>query len=604
MASLSRNFERLFGVFLFGARHIFYDEASTSVARPLLRERGLLRKDLASFQSNRPTDVVTHLQKLLHTTAFTTVAVKSASKEFAIPEISITEYVFRNFRKHGDRPAIVNALTGQKWTFPQTRDAIWRVASAFRRHGVQKNDMAMIISENSVEYIIAVHAFLSVGAVVSMANPQYTTNDIKSQMIDSGAKFILTSTKCYPKSLEVSRMLQGQVKKVFIVGEVEEGCVPFSNLLSDDGSFYPDNLDIDPKKQVAILPYSSGTTGLPKGVMLTHFIEVANSMQADCPAMIPEREGIVQLGVLPFYHVFAIMANIFSSLAWGQTTIVVPGFEPKLFLEAIQKYRVEMMYSVPPIILFLLKHPLVAAADLSSLKRIISAAAPLGKEIIEAFHSKQPNCCIGQGYGMTETGPGVTVNPVADSYAKPASSGTALTMTELKIVDTADRTKDCPVNQPGELCVRGPQIMLGYYNNPKATSEMIDMDGWLFTGDVAYLDEDGHLYVCDRVKELIKYKGLQVPPAELEAILSVHPDVADACVIGIPDAEAGEIPKAFVSLKKGATATGDEIEKYVAEKVAPYKKLRGGIEFIQEIPRSAAGKILRKNLRDGNMPRT
>lgn len=516
--------------------------------------------------------------------------------DVAIPEIPITEYIFKDFRRFGDRPALINALTGEKHSFAQVRDAIWRTASGLTRHGIRKNDIVMIVSENSIEYVIASHAILSIGGTMTMANPQSTPNDILRQAVDSEAKFIITSLKCVSKALEVTQTLKNQVEKVFLFGEGHEDCIPFSVLLTDDGSMHSEHVYVDTRNHVAILPYSSGTTGLPKGVMLSHFIEVANAIQADNDYIGPVREGMTQLGVLPFYHIYAFMLNIIASLAWGQTTVVVPGFEPKLFLESIEKYRVNLCYLVPPIILFLNKHPMAAAADLSSLTRVASAAAPIGKEAIEEFCSRHKNCALGQGYGMTETGPVVSINPIDECSTKPSSCGKLVSMTEAKIVDIDDRSKELEVGQTGELCVRGPQMMLGYYKNPKATEDIIEKDGWLHTGDVGYIGSDNHIYVCDRLKELIKYKGLQVPPAELEAVLDAHPAVADACVVGIPHPEAGEVPKAFVALKRDASATKEELQQFVAERVSAYKKLRGGIEFIPEIPRSPAGKILRRLL--------
>lgn len=257
-----------------------------------------------------------------------------------------------------------------------------------------------------------------------------------------------------------------------------------------------------------------------------------------------------------------------------------------------------MIYAVPPMVHFLNRHPLAAGADLSSVVRIISAAAPLGKESIQEFHSKHKQCVLGQGYGLTETGPAVSINPMKEAVGNPGSSGKPLPMTELKIVDLEDSSRELEVGEEGEICTRGPQMMLGYLKKPKDTSEMIDKDGWVHTGDIGYVDKEKNVYVCDRVKELIKYKALQVPPAELEAILAVHPAVLDACVVGVPDPEAGEIPKAFVVLRQDGSTTAKEIQQFVADKVVSYKKLRGGVEFVKEIPRSAAGKIIRRILRE------
>lgn len=509
----------------------------------------------------------------------------------------IIDYVFQDYKKYPDRLALVNGLTGQSLTFAQARDAVWRVASGLARHGVRQDDVVMIISENTVEYVLAFHAVLSLGATLTMANPIYHPSDLVNQARDSKAKFVIGSHRCLSKTLEVAGAMPEQIKKVFLSGGNETGCVPFSSLLEDDGSMYPSEVKFDPRTQVALLPYSSGTTGMPKGVMLSHYNEVANSCQLDSPAFYDQREGVVQLGVLPFYHIYSVMATFMTSLAWGQTSIIVPGFDPRLFLEVVPKHKVNVIFIVPPMLMFLNKHPMAAKADLSSLNRLISGAAPLNEDACNEFHKKHPNCFVSQGWGMTEMSPVITGNLLKTCAAKPTSTGVPLPNTELKLLDPATG-KECAFGDHGEICCRGPQVMLGYLNNEKATKEMIDEDGWLHTGDVGYIDEEHHLYISDRMKELIKYKGLQVPPAELESVLCSHPAVGDAGVIGIPDADGGEVPRAYVSLKPGGSVSSNELHKFVNDRVVAYKRLRGGIEIISEVPRSAAGKILRKQLKE------
>jgi acyl-CoA synthetase (AMP-forming)/AMP-acid ligase II len=509
----------------------------------------------------------------------------------------LTDFVLKDYKKFGDRPALVNGLTGESLTFPQTRDAIWRVASGLSRHGVRQNDVVMIVSENSVEYVVTFHAILSLGATATMVNPIYPSNDIVNQAKHSRSKFVITSSRCLSKALDVQNALPDQIKKMFAFFADDTDCVPYSVLLADDGSMFPKDVDIDPKSHVALLPYSIGTTGMPKGVMLSHYNEVANCCQADLKCLFENRDGVVQLAVLPFYHIFAVITTFVNSLAWGQTSVVVPGFDPRVFLEVVPKFKVDSMSAVPPIIMFLNKHPMAAKADLSSLRRVVSGAAPLGPEMVQEFHEKHPQCSVGQGYGMTETAPVITCNPINSCVAKPAAAGIPVANTEVKLVDTSTG-EECESGEHGEVCCRGPQMMLGYLNNPKATAEMIDNEGWLHTGDIGYLDTDNHLYISDRLKELIKYKGLQVPPAELEALLCTHPAVSDAGVIGIPDIDAGELPRAYVSLKQGATASPNEIQSFVNNHVVAYKRLRGGVEIVSEIPRSAAGKVLRKQLKE------
>jgi acyl-CoA synthetase (AMP-forming)/AMP-acid ligase II len=348
-------------------------------------------------------------------------------------------------------------------------------------------------------------------------------------------------------------------------------------------------VEINPHEDLIVLPYSSGTTGLPKGVMLTHYNLVANLCQTDGVEEITAADKLA--GVLPFYHIYGMLVILNYSLYQGATVVSMPRFDLEQFLQIIQDYGITRAHLVPPIVLGLAKHPVVERYDLSSLKAIVSAAAPLGEDLAHAC-AQRLGCIVKQGYGLTETSPVTHVNPDDPSKIKVGSVGNIIRNTECKIIDT-ETGEELGVDQEGEVLIRGPQVMKGYLNNPQATAETIDDEGWLRTGDVGYVDGDGFLYIVDRVKELIKYKGFQVAPAELEGLLLTHPAVADAAVIPSPDEEAGEIPKAFVVLKGEATA--EEIMSYVAEQVSPHKKVRR-LEFTDEIPKSPTGKILRRVL--------
>jgi len=280
-------------------------------------------------------------------------------------------------------------------------------------------------------------------------------------------------------------------------------------------------------------------------------------------------------------------------LANGVTVVTLPRFDLEQALGLIQEHRITRLFAVPPVVLALAKHPLVDNYDLSSLTQVFSGAAPLGAELAQEA-SARIGCEVVQGYGMTELSPVSHTTP--PGMFKPGTSGVTVSTTESRIVDP-DTGEDQPVGGRGELWVRGPLVMRGYLNNPEATAATIDADGWLHTGDVAVIDEDGHMTIVDRVKELIKYKGFQVPPAELEALLVTHPEVADVAVIGIPDDEAGELPKAFIVRAAGSEVAAADLQAFVAEHVATYKQIRL-VEFVDEIPKSASGKILRRVLRD------
>jgi acyl-CoA synthetase (AMP-forming)/AMP-acid ligase II len=377
------------------------------------------------------------------------------------------------------------------------------------------------------------------------------------------------------------------VREIFVYGAAD-GATPFASLLEAGGA--PPQVAIDPAEDVVALPYSSGTTGLPKGVMLTHRNLVANICQYLAVAM---REGDRVMAVLPFFHIYGLLLMMNAPLVRGATVVTMPRFELAEFLRVIQHYRITRAFVVPPIVLALAKDPLVDQFDLSSLEFVNGGAGPLSAEL-EAACRARLGCRINQGYGLTETSP--VTHAAADHLAAqmPGTIGPAIPNTECRIVDAASG-EDLPQGQPGELLIRGPQVMKGYLNQPEATARTIDPDGWLHTGDVARVDDQGALRIVDRIKELIKYNGYQVAPAELEGVLLTHPAIADAAVIGIPDEQAGEIPKAFVV--SSAPLTSEEVTAFVAERVAPYKKIRV-VEFVEEIPESPSGKILRRVLID------
>ena len=373
------------------------------------------------------------------------------------------------------------------------------------------------------------------------------------------------------------------LEHIFVVGEAE-GAAPFTDLIGDPAD--APSAAIDPGEDLAVLPYSSGTTGLPKGVMLTHRNLVANLTQTQ--ATLATGADDVLIAVLPFFHIYGQTVIMNLGLRAGATIVTMPRFDLEQFLSLIEHRAVTRAYVVPPIALALAKHPAIDEADLSSLELIMSGAAPLGSELADQV-AKRVGCPVMQGYGMTETSPVTHLVPPDQSEGRGGKIGMPLPDTEARIVDP-ESGDDA---ERGELWIRGPQVMKGYLNNAEATADTIDGDGWLHTGDVAEVDDEGHFEIVDRLKELIKYKGFQVPPAELEALLLTHPKVTDAAVIGIPDDEAGELPKAFVVA--GDDVTDEEIMEFIAGQVSPQKRVRL-VERIGEIPKSASGKILRRVL--------
>lgn len=498
-----------------------------------------------------------------------------------IPDEDLASFTLARTEEFGDKPALIDGPTGRTITYAELGEQTAALAGALASRGIGKGDVVAIYLPNLPEYAVIFHGVVRASATNTTANPLYTSHELAHQLTDSGAKMLFT----IPDFLETARRAADEVglTDIVIVGESGGDEPTLADLIAEGGDL-PET-DIDPENDLAVLPYSSGTTGMPKGVMLSHRNLIANVLQTG--ETIPVSEDDTSIGCLPFFHIYGMTVIMNLGLRNGATIVTMPRFDMEGFLGLIEEHAVTILYVVPPIALGLAKHPAVANSNLSSVRMIMSGAAPLGDELAKAV-AKRTGAPTIQGYGMTELSPVSHVAPV-DSQ-KGGSIGPPLAGTECRIVDPesgedADR---------GELWVRGPQVMQGYLNNDEETKSTIDSDGWLHTGDVAEMDDEGYYSIVDRLKELIKYKGFQVPPAELEAILINHPGVADCAVIGVPDEEAGEIPKGFVVVSDD-DVTDDELMAFVAEKVSPQKKLRQ-IERIDEIPKSAAGKILRREL--------
>jgi len=510
---------------------------------------------------------------------------RSPYPDVTIPEVALTPFVLQRAQELADKPALIDGPSGRTLTYGQLAGAVRLAAAGLAQRGFHKGDVFAIYSPNLPEYAIAFHAVSSLGGINTTVNPLYTADELAYQLNDAGARFLLTIPQFVDKALEAAG--KSEVEEVFVFGEAE-GATPFASLLQSDGQV--PEVQINPGEDLVVLPYSSGTIGLPKGVMLTHRNLVANICQVDGAGEWVTEDDVL-MGVLPFFHIYGMVIILNLGLWYGVTIVTIPRFDLEQFLQVMQDYGVALAHLVPPIVLALAKHPIVDRYDLSKLKMIISAAAPLGEDVARAC-AERLGCPVLQGYGLTETSPATHVSPEVPEKIKPAAVGPCVPNTESKVVDISTGAELGP-DQNGEIWVRGPQVMKGYLNNPEATAATIDAEGWLHTGDIGYADEDGYFYIVDRVKELIKYKGFQVAPAELEALLLSHPAIADAAVIPSPDEEAGEIPKAFVVLRGEVTA--DEIMAFVAERVAPHKKIRR-VEFVEQIPKSAAGKILRRVL--------
>jgi acyl-CoA synthetase (AMP-forming)/AMP-acid ligase II len=509
---------------------------------------------------------------------------RAPEPDVVIPDVALTPFLLERAAALGDKPAFIDGPTGRTLTYRGWAGAVRKAAAGLSSRGFRKGDVFAIYSPNLPEYAIVFHAVSLLGGINTTINPAYTGVELSNQLQDAGARALVTVPPCLDKAVHAAR--EAGVREVFVFGEAN-GATPFAALLEGDGD--PPAVTIDPRTQVVVLPYSSGTTGLPKGVMLTHRNLVANMLQS-APAMsLNDRD--VMLGVLPFFHIYGMVVIMNLGIHHGATIVTMPRFDLEQCLQAMEKYGVTYANVVPPLVLAFAKSPLVDKYDLSRVHTLVSGAAPLS-EYVAAVASARLGCRVVQGYGLTETSPVTHATRLSDGPSKVGGIGPPVPNTEACVVDVTTGAELGP-KQEGEICVRGPQVMKGYLNRPDATTAMIDADGWLHTGDIGYADEDGCFFVVDRLKELIKYKGMQIAPAELEAVLLSHPLVADAAVIPIANDECGEVPKAFVVLR--ADTTPEQIMGYVAERVAPFKKLRA-VEVIEQIPKSPSGKILRRLL--------
>jgi acyl-CoA synthetase (AMP-forming)/AMP-acid ligase II len=517
---------------------------------------------------------------------------KSAWPDVTVPEVSVTEFVLRHAERLRERPAVIDGPTGRTLTFGDLADQVRRTATALARMGFRKGDVFAIYSPNVPEYAVLFLAVAALGGINTTVNPLYTAGELAKQLQDCRARFLITVAPFLDKAREAAA--QAGVEEVFVFGTAD-GARPFAALL--DAPPTPPAVAIDVRNDVVALPYSSGTTGLPKGVMLTHRNIVANLSQCfgvtdfDCA-----HEGDVVMAFLPFFHIYGMVVIMALDLANGATTVSVPRFDFAEFLGLAQKYRATILPLVPPVVLGMAKSPAVSQFDLSSVRLVFSGAAPLSEDIAREL-SRKLGCPVLQGYGMTEASPVTHLSPTRNAPVKPGASGKIICNTEVKLV-SVDTGAELGTGQEGELWIRGPQIMKGYLNQPGATADAIDADGWFHSGDVGILDEDGYLAIVDRTKDMLLYKGYNVFPRELEEHLHRVPGIAGAAVVGRPDEDAGELPVAYVVRKDddaGAALTPESVMAAVNDKVTPYKRLRD-VVFIDAIPVSAAGKVLKREL--------
>ncbi|KAI1176917.1 hypothetical protein F4777DRAFT_543944 [Nemania sp. FL0916] len=541
--------------------------------------------------------------------------VKPLYEEIDIPNVDLWTFLFERKDKlwPDDKEIYIDAGTRRSYTWAQTRDTAIQFGRGLRSQwNFKKGDVLGFFSPNSVDYAPAFFGAHWAGGCASTANPTYTAQELAYQMKDSGVRGIVTQLPMLPVVVQAAALIGLPEDRIILLGDSRDPTGRFRHFTEIKPAGLSAALNagrarVDPKKDLAFLVYSSGTTGLPKGVQLTHSNIVSNIAQLAAldrfnglyHAGGPDGLGDKQLAILPFFHVYGLTCIALSGMYMGLPVIILPKFELEKACQAIQEFGITFASIPPPVVLALAKHPAVAKYDLSTVKFLNSGAAPLGRDLVEMVWDRL-TIPVMQGYGLSETSPTLTKGVIFDWKRYNGASGKLLPNIEAKIVDL--QGEELPVGKEGELWVKGPNIFPGYLNRPELQSETFSADGYFKTGDIGYFDDKGNLYITDRLKELIKYKGFQVAPAELEGLLQGHSEVADACVIPAHDRQREtEVPRAYIVLKPGVQGTDAkraEIADWLRARVADHKRLRGGVRFVDEIPKNASGKLLRRVLKD------
>ncbi|MBL9069423.1 MAG: AMP-binding protein [Sphingopyxis sp.] len=527
--------------------------------------------------------------------------------------LSLPEMLAASVRKNDTAPML--DFMGRRFSYAEVSDAVARVARGLQLRGIGKGSRVGLFLPNVPHYVAAYYGALAAGATVVNFSPLYTIAELEAQVEDSGTDTLVTisASALLPTALAV---LEGSSLRQLIVGSIAGGLpaaksvlyrlfkkaevaalpddprvIRFSALVENDGR--PEPVAISPQTDVALIQYTGGTTGTPKGAELTHQNLTANARQVN--AIDPDHDaGDRILGVLPFFHVFANTCVLNRTILNGGMIAMLPRFDAKAALQTITRTRATALPGVPTMYQALLDHPDLAKTDFSSLRVCISGGAPMPAELREKFIAATGASLV-EGYGLTESSGVVATNPY-DGPVKPGTIGQPLPATRIRLLDKEDPAKDAPEDEPGELAVKGPQIMRGYWNRPDADADSFTSDGWLRTGDVATIDDDGYIRIVDRLKDMIAVGGFKVYPSVIEAHLYEHPAVKEAIVLGVPDAYRGEVPKAFVTLEEGFDVSGDALAAWLNSRLGKHERV-SAIEVRASLPKTMIGKLDRKALR-------
>ncbi|KAK7067856.1 hypothetical protein SK128_024645 [Halocaridina rubra] len=509
------------------------------------------------------------------------------------PPGNLVSTVFQDAAKWGSRIALECCLSGRNCTYNQLLDGISKWSGFLTTLGLEKGDVIAIMMPNSPVFPIVMFGTISSGVVITPVNPRYTTEELVRQLNDSGAKLLVGDTSVEDIIMDSLRLYKKPLQVVMNRPSRIPGALNLNSILSDKTIPYMDTVEVG-VKDTAMLPYSGGTTGPPKGVVISHGALAINLKMLEHDhfsftknATETTRQSFVTS--LPFFHAFGVLAELLVGFANGTKLLTMPFFDPKIYIDSLSKNKVEMLQLVPPLLNFLINSPIATAEKLESVKAITIGAAPVHPSAKEALNEKlNKNILFQEVYGMTE---------VLASHYIPVNQETRsnlLPNVSVKILDTLSREL-LPPTSKGEIYIKSPSTMTCYLNNEEATAETIDSEGWVRTGDVGYFDTDGYLKIVDRNKELIKVKGFQVSPSELEDLIRQHEQVLDVGVVGIPNDRFGEVPRAYVTTK--TLISENDIHSFIDNRVAPHKKLTGGVVFIDEIPKTGTGKILRRELK-------